>query len=256
MVVLSNRDLRENFKVAAIMLSKANGVKLEQVNMDDLTQGYLRSPIDLTVGVSVLQFPITSLDSQIVGAPVIPITMLVASVDCFIAGMFSYYIMLWQFVAGHQESPDFASGNGFMPVTYASSWDNNGTGVAWDPGCNMFWLSNIYIEVNSVVLYKAWDCSRHYYAPQSQATPTIAGSAFIPKQKNQYDGGSDGFYPMEPLPVFSGSKQNIVRLNLPANIPNTISPFSLGGLGYGTTFIAKAVAHWRGVTAKNASSLK
>ena len=100
-IKLSNLDLRENFKVAAMMLARANNVPVERVNLNDLTQGFLRSPIDLTVQQSVLQFPMSTLDqASITGAPNIPITNLVASVDAFVAGMMSYYLMIYSFTGG------------------------------------------------------------------------------------------------------------------------------------------------------------
>lgn len=257
-VKLSNIDLRENFKVAAIMLARANDVAIEKVDLNQLTQGFLRSPIDLQTNLSILQFPMSTLDqASVTGAPNIPITNLVASVDAFVAGMMSYYLMIYSYTGGNQINMDFTLGNNFTPTTYPSPWENNGTGVNWSPGCMIFWLGYIKIEVNSKILYKQWDLMRHYNAPMTQATPSFPSpSNYIPNQKNQYDGGSDGFYPMEPLPVFSGSKQNIVQMFLPANIPATISPFNETGIGYGTSFIAKAITHWRGVTCQNASGLK
>jgi len=255
-IQLSNPSLRENFKVAAIMLAESNNVPLNRVDMSSLTQGFVRSPIDMQTNLSQLQFPISTLDQgSITGAPNIPITNLVASVDAFVAGMLSYYIMIYQFTGGNQINIDFTSQNNFTPCTYASAYENNGSGVNFDPGCMMFWLGYLKIEVNSRILYKQWDLMRHYNAPQTQATPNFPSpSNYIPRQKNQYDGGSDGFYPMEPLPVFSGSKQNVVQMFLPANIPTNIAPFNL--YLYGTAFILKAVLHMRGVTCQNASGLK
>lgn len=255
-VTLSNQDLRENFKVAAMMLARANNIAVDKVKLSDLTQGFLRSPIDLTVSMGVLQFPITTLD-QVTGAPQIPLTNLVASVDAFVAGQMGYYLMIYSFSGGSQANIDFTGPNRFGPVTYPSPFDNNGSGTNWSQGCIMFWYGFIKIEINSKILYKAWDLMRHLKVPRTQATPAV-GVTPSPQLLvlNEFDGGTDAFYPMEPLPVFSGSKQNIVQMFLPANIPNSISPFNLGGVGYGTAFIAKAVCHWRGVTCQNASGLK
>lgn len=256
-ITLSNKDMRENYLVARNMLARANNVKPEQVPLGNLTQGFVRTPIDLTVSQSVLQFPISTLDqASITGAPVTPITNLVASVDAFVAGQMAYYLMIYSFT-GNQQTPNFSSGNQFIPTTYPSPWDNNGTAINWDAGCMMFWLGYIKIEVNSKILYKQWDVSRHLNIPQTQATPSFpTPSNYIPLQKDQFDGGSDAFYPMEPMPVFSGSKQNVVQLFLPANIPSDIRPFNQTGIGYGTSFIAKAILHFRGVTCQNASGLK
>lgn len=252
---LSNPALRDNLKVSAIMLAKANGMTVEQIDLDKLTQGFLRSPIDLTTDVSVLTFPMSTLDQQTVGAPVTPLTALVPSPDVFVCGSLSYYLMTYVFTL-NQASPNFTNTgiSNFMPTTYVSSYDNNGTGVDWDMGCAMFWLGDLRIEINSIVLYKKWDLSRHYYCPQTQATPILSG--IQPGVKNQLDFGGDSFYPMEPLPVISGSRATTVTMQLPSNIPSTIAPFNQAGLGYGTTYIAKAVFHGRGIMAYNFSGLK
>jgi len=252
---LSNPALRDNLKVSVLMLAKANGLRVEDIDMDKLTQGYLRSPIDLTVNVAQLTFPMSTLDQQTVGAPITPLTNLVPSPDVFVCGSLSYYLMNYQYLNGSQASPNFSGGNCFMPLTYVSAWENNGSGVNLSPGCAMFWLGDLRIEVNSIVLYKKWDLSRHYMVPQAQATPGTPGY-YMPNQKNQMDFGGDSFYPMEPLPVISGSRATTVTLNLPANIPGDISPFNFGGIGYGSTFILKAVFHGRGISAYNFSGLK
>lgn len=141
------------------------------------------------------------------------------------------------------------------------------------PGIIMFWLGYISIEVNGIKLYKNWECLQHLYIPQHQAAPTLPGAVPTPGPDNPFslgpggqlpywqpnmwdpfDGGNDGFYPMEPLPVFSGSKQSIVYLNLPANIPANIRPFN--GVGYGVSNVLKVVCHWRGVLAQNSTSMK
>lgn len=255
-VKLSNRDLRENFKVAAMMIADANKVPVTSVNLDDLTQGFIRTPIDLTVGQALFQFPISTLD-QISGAPAIPIQNLVASVDAFVAGMMSYYTCFYSW-NGTQATPDYGGSNDPTPLTYASPWTTNQTSVYMSGGAAFLWLGYLKIEVNSKILYKTWDLIRHYNAPRTQA----AGAAPVQQNllKNQYDGGSDGYYPMEPLPVFSGSRQNVVQMYLPANITvngaggQPIYPFAFSN--YGQNFVLKAVLHFRGINGQNCSGLK
>lgn len=257
-VKLSNRDLRENFKVAAMMLADANGVEVHKVNLDDLTQGFIRTPIDLTVGTALFQFPITTLDS-LQGAPAIPIQNLVASVDAFVAGMMSYYVCFYNWLMGAtQTTPDYGANNDPLPLTYPSPWTNNGTSLIFSQGAGFLWLGYLKIEVNSKVLYKNWDLLRHYNAPRTQASG--AAPTYQALLRNQYDGGSDGFFPMEPLPVFSGSRQNVVQMFLPTNVSATgaagtpIYPFALSN--YGVNFVLKAVLHFRGINGQNCSGLK
>ena len=253
---LSNADLRENFLVARRMIALANGVEESRVPSSQLTQGFIRTFIVLTVTQSQFQWNITSLD-QYQGSPNLPISNLVASVDAFVAGSMGYYLTNYQYTGGNYQNIDFTTQNCFTPITYPSTYFNNSSAVALDPGCYMFWMGYIKIEVNSIVLYKTWDLMRHLRIPRTQVSPA---AGLTPSQqlaqKDEYDGSVDTFFPMEPLPVFSGSKQNFVTVNYPANIPATIKPFNAGGIGYGTSFVLMACLHFRGVNCQNASSLK
>lgn len=274
-VTLTNKDLRENFRVAALMIAQANGVKVEQIDLNQLVQGYVLSMIDAQPAQSVLQFPITNTDlGSLVGAPLVPLMRVVNQVDSFCAGKLGYYLMNIQFTGGKQSQLDYTTSAQMVPITYPSPYLSNPFGAgSIDPGCIIFWHGYISIEVNGVKLYKNWECLQHLYVPRGQATPTlgnanpvtgsnpfalVAGTTSVPWQPNywnEYDGGNDAFYPLEPLPVFSGSKQSVVNLNLPGNIPSSIAPFNLTGVGYGTTFILKICLHLRGVLAQNSTSL-
>lgn len=274
-VTLTNIDLRENFRVAAIMIAHANHVDVSKVDMNQLVQGYIQSFIDATVGQSQLQFPITNTDLTLVGAPNIPMMRIVNQVDSFVAGKMGYYLMSYIFDnAKGQTSPDFTSAFSFMsPITYPSIYQGGSSITGLSAGIIMFWLGYISIEVNGIKLYKNWECMQHLYIPQNQTPATLPAALTSPGPDNPFalgpggqlpywqpnmwdpfDGGNDAFYPLEPLPVFSGSKQNIVLLNLPANIPATIRPFNNGSYGVGN--ILKCVVHYRGVLAQNSTSMK
>jgi hypothetical protein len=159
-----------------------------------------------------------------------------------------------------------------QPITFPGPYSSAGESI-WEfaPGNMIFWHANISIEVNGIKLYKQWECMQHLYVPRGQATPSVAnaiygtGSSLVPTYVgasnaspyqpgywNEFDGGNDAFYPMEPLPVFSGMKNSVVNLNLPAQIPGTIAPFTT--FNYGTTFILKICLHLRGILAQNSTS--
>ena len=282
-VTLTNADLRENFRVAAMMIAHANGVYVSKIDLDQLVQGYVQSFVDARPNYAQIQWPITNTDLTLVGAPNIPLMRIVNQVDSFCAGKLGYYLMIYAFSGGLQTQPSYTTGFRMMPITYPSWYANavsilGSTYIGLDPGCIIFWHGYIAIEVNGIKLYKNWECQQHLYVPRGQSTPTLnaalpptgggAGNPFAvttppaggalpfwqPNQYDQYDGGQDAFYPLEPLPVFSGSKQSIVTLNLPANIPGTIAPFT--DSGYGTEYILKIVLHLRGVLAQNSTSMK
>lgn len=273
-VQLTNADLRENFRVAAIMIAHANKVDVNKIDLNQLVQGYIQSFIDATVGQSQLQFPITNTDLTLVGAPNIPLMRIINQVDSFVAGKMGYYLMNYIFSGNTQASPDFTSAySNFAPITYPSTYALSGASTQFSRGIIMFWLGYFSIEVNGIKLYKNWECMQHLYVPQHQAGPTLPLALTAPGPDNPFalgpggqlpywqpnmmdpfDGGNDAFYPMEPLPVFGGSKQSVVLLNLPANIPGTIAPFNT--TGYGTSQILKIVLHYRGVLAQNSTSMK
>lgn len=256
---LQNKDLRENFIAALRMLADYNNIPFDEyskrMDVSALTQGYVRSPADLTVNTNQIVFPISTTDAgSTSGAPQVPISNLVAINNLFVAASIGYYMMTYSYTGGNQNNIDFTTGNFWGPITYPTAYPNNGSGIDWSPGTMMLWLGKLNIEVNDKILIDAWDCSRHLIVPQTQAS--VQGNSFTPLQKNSIDFSTDAFYPVEPHLVFSGSRANKVQLQLPANIPGTIAPFSQTGIGYGTTFIAKAVFHSRGIMAKNASGVK
>jgi len=273
-VTLTNADLRENFRVAAIMIAAANNVDVKSVDLNQLVQGYVLSMIDAKVNFAQLQFPITNTDLGVTNTTNIPIMRVVNQVDSFVAGKLGYYLMPYIFTGGNQLNPDYASAFSYMaPLTYPSTYAQNGTGTDFSPGLIMFWHGYLSIEVNGIKLYKNWELMQHLYIPQHQATPQLPATLPLPggpdnpfaltagllpywqpNFRDPFDGGNDAFYPLEPLPVFSGSKQSIVLLNLPANIPPTIAPFS--DPVYGQSLVLKVCLHLRGVLAQNSTSLK
>ena len=255
-IQLLNRDLRENFKVAVKTIAMNNNIKEEDVNLDELTQGFVRSEATLQPNSQVLIWPIV--DTQnIAGSPTTPTMQLLPEQDSFIVGSLGYWMMVYSYTNGNQANPDFTTGNNWIPVTYPSAWDENGSSPSWSPGTTMLWMGYISIEVNKKVLIPYWDCMRHFLSPRTQAangntSPTWSGYG----QKDGFDGGTDAFYPVEPLIMIGGGRQNLIKLNLPTNIPSTIAPFSNTGVGYGTSFVAKAVLCFRGIWAQNSTSVR
>lgn len=253
-VELLNRDLRENFKVAKIALGKEFKVDPNKIPDEALTQGFIRTPVNILTNVSNMKFPISTLDvASVQNAPATPLQNLVDSVDAFVAGQMGYYLQYISYTTNYQNF-DFTVGNSWMPITYPSPYYNNVSTTNLYLGTSLFWLGYMTIQVNDLVLYKKWDLMRHLMAPRTQATPAV-GITPSPQLQvfNNFDGGNDSFYPMEPLPVFSGSRQNLVQIFLPSNVPATIGPFN--NSTYNVNFIMQAVIHFRGVNCQNGSKL-
>ena len=186
--------------------------------------------------------------------------------DSFVVGSMSYYLMPY-FFNGNQATQDYTTNNYFVPITYPCKSPNFGTppavtnpsaGVALDPGNSMFWDGYLSYEVDKKVIIPYWNCSRHYYAPQQQQQPyySPATNVAVPTAYaiSQQDGSTDTFYPVEPTIIMGGGRQNVWKLNLPANIPSTIAPFNQSG--YGTSWYMKACLRFHGILAHNSTSVK
>jgi hypothetical protein len=78
-------------------------------------------------------------------------------------------------------------------------------------------IKNGYMQmnINNRVIVPSWGLYKHLAVPQtqqgSQAGATNGGI-------DQFDGTSQGYYPMEPNVVLVGSKNNQISLNLPSAI--------------------------------------
>lgn len=71
---------------------------------------------------------------------------------------------------------------------------------------------NISISVNNQIILPNWDTMRYRVVPETQDTANATPSI------DQFDGNEQGFYPVEPNIILSGSKNNVIQLNLPAAI--------------------------------------
>lgn len=267
---IQSADARENFKTAAHLIAAANGLfktdskgnkvpDISKIDMTQLTQGYLCTMCDITPQTQQMQFAMVD-TQQVSGSPVIPVMRLLSMQDSFVVGSMSYFLFPY-FFTGNQGTPNFGAGALMSPLTYVSTFPDNETLALplLDAGCSLFWSPGAYIsiEVDKKVVIPYWDCLKHLYVPQTQANqspnPALTPTQW-PLNSDEYDGSTDAYFPVEPTIVFGGGRQNVVKLNLPANVPNTITPFNR--TGYGTTFILKAVLMFHGILAQNSTSVK
>ncbi len=226
-----------------------------KINEEEITQGYLWMSATLSPAKQVIQFAVV--DTQnISSSPVTPVNRLLTMQDSFLISNMSYFLQIYSYTGGALANPDFTSGNSWTPVTYVSTWDSNGVAIDFDNGCAIFWIgAYLSLNINKKVVIPYWDCYRHYKAPITQATPGFpVPSNYIPNQKNQHDGSSDGFVFTQPNIVIGGGRDNKLNLNLAANIPAGIAPFD--NANYGVNFIVQAVVCMRGILMQNSTTVK
>lgn len=256
------RDTEDQFIRAIEAISKANGVAPNQVDREQLTMGYLTTMCDISPNQSLLQFPIVDTQNVAGAQNNLAIMRLLAMQDSFWVNSMSYYLLIYPFLNGNQNNPDFTGAtvigsNILTPITFPDPWHsyNSTSGYVLSAGMALMWNGYLSIEVDKKVIIPYWDCQRHLYIPQQQSTNISSPSASpYSFQQSQYDGSTDGYYPVSPSVVFGGGRQNIVKLNLPANVPASIAPFTLSG--YGTNFVVKAVLCYRGILAQNSTSVR
>lgn len=276
---IQTEDVRRNYLVAMHMIAEANGYMkpdpknpgnmmpdISKIDRTMLTQGYLCSMADLTPNSQTVQFSIV--DTQTVsGSPNLPITRLLAMQDSFFVTSMAYYLFPYTYGA-NQQNPNFTDLSCQKPLTYPSltpdQTEQSGVGLQFmDQGCFLFWSPGAYIsiEVDKKVIIPYWDCLKHMIIPRTQApaapSPLLGTPNNYPLAYDQYDGSTDGYYPVEPTVVFGGGRQNIVKLNLPSTIPSTIAPFN--GSSYNATsngIIMKAMLMFHGILAQNSTSVR
>lgn len=273
----SSRDGRMNYETAVSQLIRANysprdgngkitarltkaqmETYREQVNEEEITQGYLWMSAILSPNRQIIQFSVVD-TQQVSGSPVLPTNRLLTMQDSFLISNLGYFLQNYSYNNGYG-SPDFTIGNDWEMLTYVSPWTNNGIGVAMDPGCAIFWAgAYLQLSINKKVILPYWDCLQHYHCPITQATPGFpVPSNYIPNQKNQVDGSSDGFVYMQPNVVIGGGRNNVLTLNLSANIPATIAPFNFAGVynGQPAGFVFTANIVVRGILMQNSTTVK
>ena len=113
-----------------------------------------------------------------------------------------------------------------------------------------YYLYNGFLSltVNQTTVIPSWDLFKHLKIPVTQLNATTTGvatgapTAPMHNTFDAIDGSEDGFYPVEPNVVISGSKKNLLTINLPAAVT-----------AIGTN--ARLVVIMRGILAQNASAI-
>lgn len=138
-----------------------------------------------------------------------------------------------QYVGIFLANPDSAVDTKFNLFTYV----NQIAFPAAPAEMNRLYNGQFKMMVNNKQLVNGWMTKRHYYVPQTQQTAAFgAGSPGY----DQLDGSQDGFYPMQPYVIISGSSNLQINVTLPV-APSTVDAFS------------RLVVVFRGLLAQNST---
>jgi hypothetical protein len=169
-----------------------------------LTQSFVRSEVAISAGVTNYRLPIVINDGSS-GATAFNTEKRVQLQDVHVAS--SIFIGL----AAPSSSTDAA----FPVLSYPSIATNNFSAAQADALYTLY-NSTLSIQVNNQNILPNWDVLRHYYVPQTQGAVGITAQTVFPI--DQWDGGENGFYPVEPNILLNGAANIVCNLILPAAI--------------------------------------
>jgi hypothetical protein len=169
-----------------------------------LSQSYLRSELPLSTTKTLYQFPILVNDNSQVSGGNYNTTNLLQLQDAFFVSHLGLYFV----------KPSSSTDTTFQLVTYPNAQIFSSTNTA--SSLYSFYNGNLSITVNNRQIVPSLDLYRFYSVPQQQSVANAYYTSSAVAFKDQQDGSSSALYPIEPGIVFSGSKQNIVQIQIPA----------------------------------------
>jgi hypothetical protein len=174
------------------------------LNQAVLSQSYLRSELALSTTKTLYQFPILVNDNSQVSGGNFNTTNLLQLQDGFYVSHIGLYFC----------KPSSSTDTTFQLVTYpnASIFSTSNTASS----LYSFYNGSLSITVNNRQIVPSLDLYRFYQVPQQQQVANAFYTSSAISFKDQQDGSSSALYPIEPGIVFSGSKQNIVQIQIPA----------------------------------------
>jgi hypothetical protein len=171
------------------------------VNQAVLSQSYIRSEIAMSTSTTSYHVPVLVNDTQ--NGNTFATENRLNLQDAAVISSVGVYVAI----------PASASTTAFPLYSYPNAVVFSTSGAA----TALYNLYNGYMQmnINNRVIVPSWGLYKHLNVPQtqqgSQAGATNGGI-------DQFDGTSQGYYPMEPNVVLVGSKNNQISLNLPSAI--------------------------------------
>jgi hypothetical protein len=172
------------------------------LNRAVLSQSYLRSELLLSTTKTLYQFPILINDNS--QGTITNTSFLLNLQDAF------YISAIGLFFAKPSSSTDTT----FQLCTYPNASIFSSANTA--SSLYSFVNGNLSMTINNRQVVSGIDCYRFYDVPQMQTTANADYTSSAISYKDQQKGSESGLYPIEPGIVLSGSKQNVIQINIPA----------------------------------------
>jgi len=172
------------------------------LNRAVLSQSYLRSELTLSTSKTLYQFPVLINDSS--QGTITNTSFLLNLQDAFYISAIGVFFT----------KPSSSTDTTFQLVTYpnASIFSTSNTASS----LYSFYNGNMQMTINNRQVVSGIDIYRFYQVPQTQTTANADYTTSGINYKDQQDGSTSALYPIEPGIVLSGSKQNVIQINLPA----------------------------------------
>jgi len=194
-----------------------------------LTQSYVRSEVAISSSVTNYRLPIVVTDTTN-GASAFNTERRVNLQDVHVVS--SLFIGL----AVPSSSTDAA----FPVLSYPSTATGQLSSANADAALTLY-NGFLTMQVNNQNILPAWDILRHYYVPQTQGGVGITAQTVFPI--DQFDGGDNAFYPVEPNILLNGGANIVANIVLPAAISSVASN-------------SRIIAIFRSILCQNVTSVK
>lgn len=169
-----------------------------------LSQSYLRLEVALSTTVTNYQFPVLINDVSSTNTAAFNTEQRLQLQDAF------YVSSIGLFFA----KPSSSTATDFQLVTYPNRLIFSAANTA--TSLFNWYNSSLSLTVNNRVIVPQYDLYRHYSTPITQQVNAPYYAANTANWFDAQDGGTSGFYPIEPGWVLVGSKQNQLTVQLPA----------------------------------------
>jgi hypothetical protein len=193
-----------------------------------LTQSYVRSEVAISSSVTNYRLPIVVTDTT--NGAAFNTEKRVQLQDVSVVS--SLFIGL--------AVPSSSTDTAFPVLSYPSTATNQFSSAQADAALTLY-NGFFTMQVNNQNIVPAWDILRHYYVPQTQGGVGITAQTVFPI--DQFDGGDNGFYPVEPNLLLNGGANIVANIVLPAAISSVATN-------------SRIVAIFRTILCQNVTSVK
>jgi hypothetical protein len=167
-----------------------------------LSQSYLRLEVSLSTSITNYQFPVLVNDVSASATAATNLEQRLNLQDAFYVSQIGLFFGV----------PSSSTATNFQLCTYPNTTVFSASNTA--TSLFNWYNSSLSLTVNNRQIVPAYDLYRHYSVPQQQTTADADYTSSGIDYRDQQDGGTSGFYPIEPGWVLVGSKQNTLQVQL------------------------------------------